>query len=414
MLKNFLKLIFDDYKLDNGFTNEFLINNNAFKIAFISSDNFNGSGAFISMVNLINILRNKYQLNVFVVLPEEGNGVELLEEFNIPFVIIKSFHWIIPVQNKDSIILKIKNFIKKFINKFAIYKISKLIQEYDIDLVHINTSYSYVGAVSSINNNVPFLWHLREFLEESMDYCIWDKNGYELINQSTKIIPISDSLKRKYETIFDSEKLIRIYNGIDDKKFYKPNKKIFEQDKLIFLIVGVVEYHKGQLDLAKACSKLYLNGFHNFEIWFVGGGNDLDIKNNILEIFDSSKMDNYKFFGFKKNVEEYYKKADISFTCSEFEAFGRTTVEAMLSGNLVIGSDSAGTKELIGDDRGILFKLHDSDDLYDKIKFAIDNPDLVKHIAQKGREYMYKNMTAEKNADNIFQLYSKVLLDKKL
>ena len=37
-------------------------------------------------------------------------------------------------------------------------------------------------------------------------------------------------------------------------------------------------------------------------------------------------------------------QADVSVVTSRCEAFGRVTVEAMLTGNLVLGADSAGTK----------------------------------------------------------------------
>lgn len=275
----------------------------------------------------------------------------------------------------------------------------------------MNTTYTYVGALASLKKNTPFIWHLREFLEEDHENMIWDKEeGYDLINNANKIVVVSDSLKRKYENIFDEDKLIRIYNGVDDKRFYKPNKSIFDNDKLIFIMVGVIESHKGQLDLARACLKLYENGFTNFELWFIGEG-DEKITSEIENMFVSAGMDNFIFFGYKSNVEYYYNKADISFNCSNSEAFGRTTVESMLSGNLVIGADSAGTKELLGEDNGVLFKLNDSDDLYEKIKFAIEHPEISKKIAKNGRKYMYENMTAEKNADNIFQLYSDILFN---
>ena len=50
---------------------------------------------------------------------------------------------------------------------------------------------------------------------------------------------------------------------------------------------------------------------------------------------------------FQSDLYELRKHADIALMCSRGEALGRVTVEAMLSENLVIGADSAGTKEII-------------------------------------------------------------------
>lgn len=393
-------------KLKNHIKN---INRNP-NILFIPSDNNRTSGAFISMVNLISILRDKYGLNIHVIIPNKGNGDELLKSMNIDYTLIQSHDWVIPLsQNRDSALLKeIEN--KKKVNKKAITKIKKYIKENNIDLVHINTTYSYVGAKAAIEMNIPFVWHLREFLEEDQGNTLWDRRkGNDLINKSNKIVAISDSIYSKYSSIFDKNKLVRIYNGIDANKFYNPNKEILKDQTITFIMVGGFEYYKGQIEFAEACSKLYNDGFNNFEILFVGTGKD-EVKNKVKNILSSIDDDKVKYLGYKKNVEDYYRKADISFTCSQSEAFGRTTVEAMLSGNLVIGADSAGTKELINDgETGILYSQGNSEDLYEKLKHSLLNIEKSKKIANNGRKYMYENMTAEKNADNIYKLYKEIL-----
>ena len=357
------------------------IENKSMNVLFLASDNDKTSGAFISMVTLVDILRKKYGMNVFVILPHNGDGVELLNDKEIPFKLIYSFSWVIPLEIKDSTITKIKGRVKRIINNIPIIQISRFIKQNDIDIVHINTTFSYVGAKSALRSKTHLVWHLREFLEQHQNNTLWDrKSGNELINKSDKIIVISDSLKKKYDNVFDE----------------------------VFIFVGRISYPKGQADLAKACSKLYSSGFTNFEVWFVGEEYD-NTKTEILDLFESTKMDNYKFLGHRDDVGELYELADISFTCSEFEALGRTTIEAMFSGNLVIGADSGATTELLNDNRGLLYNLHDPDDLFEKIKFAIDNPQISKKIAESGRKYMVENMGAEKNAEEIVKLYREIL-----
>lgn len=398
-------------KLTNNKKNTLVLpKKNNTRVLFISSDNNRTSGAFLSMANLITILRDKYNLDIFVILPNEGHGSEILDNMNIPYLLINSKDWVIPLNKiKDEIYYKEID-KKKYINEKAIKKISEFIKLNDVDLLHINTTYSYVGAKAALENSVPFVWHLREFLEEDQSNTLWDrKKGNELINRANNIIAISDSIYKKYENTFDKNRLVRIYNGIDANKFYKPDKSILNNEKIIFIMVGGFEYYKGQLEFAEACVKLYSNGYENFEVWFIGTGRK-DVQNEVENIFSSANMTNVRFIGYKSNVEDYYNKADISFTCAKSEAFGRTTVEAMLSGNLIIGADSAGTKELIDDGKtGFLYKHGDSTDLYEKMVFAIENIESSKEIAQNGRVYMFENMTSEKNADNIYDLYKSIL-----
>ena len=102
--------------IDDDSNNLNTIDSQSINLLFVASDNDKTSGAFISMVTLVDILRNKYGINVFVILPHKGDGVELLNDKKIPFKIIYSFTWVIPISVKDNKINKITRFIKRIIN----------------------------------------------------------------------------------------------------------------------------------------------------------------------------------------------------------------------------------------------------------------------------------------------------------
>ena len=94
------------------------------------------------------------------------------------------------------------------------WKRREFIRINDVDLVHINTSYSYVGAIAAQKENIPFVWHIRELLEEGQGNTMWDRQeGNKLINMSNKVITISDSVYEKYSDFIDEDKLITIYDG---------------------------------------------------------------------------------------------------------------------------------------------------------------------------------------------------------
>ena len=379
------------------------------RVLFMPSDNDRTSGAFLSMVNLVANLRDKFGVEAYVILPNEGDGEELLDDFNVNYHMVESKDWVIRLSTKKDSKFKEEVSKKRKINEEAIKKISKFIKINKFDILHINTTYSYVGAKAALNQKIPFVWHLREFLEEDQSKTLWDREkGNRLINKANNIIAISDSIFNKYKNTFDDNRLVRIYNGIDANKFYKPNKELFAADKIRFIMVGSFGLYKGQKEFAEACLKLYNSGVRDFEVIFIGRGSQ-DFQNEVQNILFPLRH-NVEFLGYKKDVENYYESADISFTCSQSEAFGRTTVEAMLSGNLVIGADTGGTIELIDDGKtGILYKQGDSNDLYEKMAYAVNHKEDMKIIADNGRNFMFKNMTAEKNAENIFNLYNNIL-----
>ena len=80
------------------------------------------------------------------------------------------------------------------------------------------------------------------------------------------------------------------------------------------------------------------------------------------------------------------KECDIICVCSYGEAFGLTTIEAMLSGALVVASDSGANSELIQDKvNGLLFKCDDYLDLSDKLFSSIKEKHFSREISRQGQ-----------------------------
>ena len=58
---------------------------------------------------------------------------------------------------------------------------------------------------------------------------------------------------------------------------------------------------------------------------------------------------------------------------------------------------------------GLYYEQGNPRDLYEKILFAANNKSESMKIAESGRKYMFENMSAEKNADEIHDLYMEIL-----
>ena len=95
---------------------------------------------------------------------------------------------------------------------------------------------------------------------------------------------------------------------------------------------------------------------------------------------------------------------------SKAEAFGRVTVEAMLSGAFVIGSDSGATAELIKNNvNGFLYKQGSEKSLCEAIIKAITHPQETKAMARVAQENAKQIFTAENNARQIYEVYQDIL-----
>ena len=378
---------------------------------FVSSDAYKGSGAFLSLLALNRTLNTKYKTKTKTVFPYYGSGQKLINDSNIDYAVIPSSDWIVPINYTPSKKERIKKYDEHTNNIMAAIKISTIVKRGHYNIIHSNTSYTYVGALASRICGVPHVWHIRELLEEDQNKQIMDKSaGYGLMSKSALVIAISKTVHDKYCRIVPANKVKVIYNGIDKNKFYRPAKTIFSGSKPIFLFVsGSDSPLKGRKELIDACAILKRQSI-DFELWFVGWCGD-----RLRDYIKNAGLSNETtFWDYQEKPEEFYEKADICFMCSRNEAFGRTTVEAMMAGNLVIGADVAATKELIKDGQTGLLYIHGNPySLAEKINYALSNQELMRIIADSGREEMSANFTAEKNAENILNAYKNLLKENK-
>lgn len=380
------------------------------KVLFISSDNNSTSGAFLSMVRLNEILNHIYGVQTKIILPKKGDGEDILIKAGIDYEYIYSYSWIIRREkNISNFIRSIIKWLLQCINLIAIKKIQNIIKRENIDIVHINTTFSYVGAKAALKEHVKLVWHLREFLEEDRNLKILNRRkGYKLINSADKIIAISESIYQKYLHIFSPNRLLTVYNGISVEEFYN-KKKIFLDDIFHFVIVGKVSLEKGQIDLIQACALLKKEKV-KFQLNIVG---DIDFvyKKELDKIIKKAQINQYiNFVGKQKDVKKFLKTADIAFMCSKNEAFGRVTVEAMLSGCLVVGADTSGTLEILqGGNYGIVYKQGNAFDLTEKILYINSHREKMKQLALEAQNYAMSNFSAVKNAKQIYDIYSAII-----
>lgn len=384
------------------------------KILFVSSDNNPSSGAFLSMVMLNRLLRDNFGVETMIVLPREGDGQKLLEDAHIPFTLIPSRDWVIPIPAKKRLRTILRLYAKRMVsylqNRQASARIAQLARQGNFDLIHINTTYAYVGALAAQKAHLPLVWHLRELLEEDQNRMIWDREkGYSLIRQSDRIIAISQCVYDKYAALLGPDRMRLVFNGIDTTFFYRPEKRIFERPKITIAYGGGYSVRKGVYELASALELLAESNTVDFELLLIGQTNP-----KFDRTIAGSKLSSHvRFLGYQKDVAQWYEKADIAITCSAMEAFGRKTVEAMLAGTLVIAANTGGSLDIIQDHcTGLLYDQGDPISLYSTVLWALSHQEKCQEIAAAGRTSAYENFNALRNASNIKQVYDEILNKK--
>lgn len=383
-------------------------------ILLVSSDNNKTSGAFLSLVELAVNLQTRYSHKVFVILPKLGDGISLLEEHHINYKIIPTLSWI--VYKNISIKSIVKYCIKGIgllLNVISILYLCFFIYKYKIDIVHNNTIFTYIGAVASKIMRKPLVWHIREDIENAfMSKLFNDRLGYKLINSSNSIIFVSNYIQSRYTRHIDDKKCIVIYDGIDTS-FYKV-RPILTDNLVNIAVIGHLNRNKNQIELIETLYNLISKRVTNFHLFIIGDG---ALRSELEEYVKNHSMDSYvSFYGRKSDLYRILDTIDIVVSCSKSEAFGRTLIEAMLHGCLVISSvneNNASNEIIESGENGLLYPLGDMSKLEYLLESILYNPQNQTYTvyAKKGQNSAFNRFTGNKTVESIQLVYSQLVRD---
>lgn len=380
------------------------------RVLFIENAGNKSAGAYHSMIALIRYLR-EYGVESYVAVSDKADGLDLLEKNNIPYIKMRAcaYTWII--SNKANKFERFKMPFKYLYSVFASRNLKKYIKNNNINLVHENTSACYIGAFAAYSLKIPHIWHIREFLEEDFNTSFWWKRlSLACINRSDAVITVSDAITKKYAGLIKKNLIHRIYNGIDVDFFYQ--KKAFRRldSTSNILCVGRVCEGKGQADVIKALAILKEKYNYTPQLYIAGIYKEEYKKLIITPARECGIGNNIHFMGQVNDMKELYKKMDILCMSSHKEAFGRVTIEAMLSGLLVVGANSGGTAEIITDNKtGYLYEAGNAEELANRLIHVFRNQEEATQAAMLGQKYAKEQYDAKRNAREIYELYKTLI-----
>jgi len=362
------------------------------------------SGASFSLISMAEELQRNGD-NVTVFIPYDGELNKLLEEKNIPYFVSRSFVWVKPVNQTWNIKEKILYQIKKIKNLHSEFIIYKFIKKNEIDIVHINALTAPWGAKASLLTHAKLVWHIREMLPIGINKEFINKEkSLSLINKSNRIIAISSAVREFYKNELTNVNLV--YNAIPTN-IKLEREEIFSEKTVKITFMGRIVPGKGLEDILKACRILSEKNI-NYILEIYGSGPQDYILSLKKQVNSMQLEDNVLFKGFTSEVHSIWNKTDIALVCTKAEAFGRVTVEAMLNQVLVIGANTGGTVEIVGNDRGFLYQEGQYEELAFYIIKAMDNIDRSRLMAKRGREFVVENFNTDVFRENIINEYKTI------
>lgn len=375
-------------------------------VLFIFHDCDFYSGATRSLLDMIDKYLVDKSVNLVALFPGiQGTAVDYLKNKGVK--IISSYYpWVIASIKEPWIIKRLAfpyRLLRYYFSVYKTYKLKDAIKHLKIDLVYTNTSTICVGGLINRFFKVPHIWHFREFVEEDhqYEYFLGRKKFYRFAYKySDEIVIISEKMYQKYSRHIPEGKLKIIYDDVSPK-YINPKSHFASNEKLELLIAGTLCETKGQYEVLQAISVLAKKGYDiTLNIAGKMGSNYFRF---LSDYVSRNQLNNHVVFhGLVKNMNKLRENMDIGIVASHFEAFGRVTVEGMLSSMAMIGRDSGATSELIQDGKtGLLYEPNNIEDLVNKIEYLCNNRTEIKRLALNGYQYARDNFTAGNCSDSL-------------
>ncbi len=301
-------------------------------------------------------------------------------------------------------------------------EVRKVLLDMDYDLLHSHSPppiMSFFGVRCANRKDVPFIltYHcdleLQNIFGPLMVQLYERTFGTYTVSKSDRIVTTTNSYGATSRAVWHEEADI-IPNAVDSSRFNPDNsgeeirKKHDLGDDKVVMYVGRIVYHKG-LEYFVESAK-YLGDDTKYIL--VGEG---DFMPELKKIVKRESLENKVIFAGRVTNEElpkYYAATDVFVlpSVSRLEAFGIVTMEAMASGVPVVVSDIPGVREVITEGRhGLLAEPMNSKDIAGKVRTILENPDLAQRMGKMGRKRIEEKFTWEKVAEEIEEVYEKLL-----
>lgn len=382
--------------------------------AFFFHDTDYYSGATRSLLDLIENYIVSSNIEVIAVFPKKmGSAIDYLKNKGVN--VICSRYWWLACGINERKCRRIVHFPKRLLElpvaKLWIrFKTVPLLKKYGVNIIYNNTSVILSGYWAANVMKVPVIAHFREFGEEDHKITIWfgRRKFYNMAANFDKIICISKSLENKYRSIMPNSSFQLLYDDLspqyinwsyDDKK---------TGDVFNILLVGSIAPGKGQLIVIKKLTNL-LRKNNNIKLFLAGQAYDKTYMGEIKNYIEVNHLqEKVQLLGLVKDMNSLRKDMHIGIVMSDMEAFGRVTIEGMLSGMIMIATNTGGSAELITD--GVTGYLVDKngDGLSATVQEIILNWDKQNNIRQCAFEYA-KGFTVGRCADGVAEVLRSVM-----
>ncbi|OGL41098.1 MAG: hypothetical protein A3C43_06600 [Candidatus Schekmanbacteria bacterium RIFCSPHIGHO2_02_FULL_38_11] len=309
-----------------------------------------------------------------------------------------------------------------FILFSELFKLKRVIERYDIDILHTHGSQdTWAGALSSIFIKKNLILIRTRHNTFQVKYNLFNRLLYKYLID--KLFIVSSGVKKEFEKFIQggelSEKrILTIHPGIDLNTFNLSlnGKKIRDElsldgNKILIGVIGRLAKEKGHIFFLKAAAEV-AKKINEARFLIVGEGPlRKELEEESVRLGLEGKI---LFLGFRSDIPEINAALDISVLPSiACESASLVIKESMALKKAVISTSFPGVTETIADgENGVIVPPGDHTAMADAMIRIISNQEIRKRLGEKGRQTIEKNFTEDVFINRIEEAYYNTMIEK--
>ena len=275
---------------------------------------------------------------------------------------------------------------------------ARSIKNWQAELVYGNTLQTFYAIEAAHRLNLPSVWNPRESepWETYFDFLppgISDR-GLRCFAYPYQVVFVSNATAQAYQRLNSHHNFMVIHNGLNRERFDAALRKVprpaarrqlkVPDQEILFLLVGTICERKGQIDLARAVSKLPEHIALRCKFMIVGDRESSyseEIKKAVRRLPFPRRF-RFDIIPETSDVGLFYTAADCFVCTSRVESFPRVILEALAAGLPIITTPVFGIAEQVKQDiSAVFYEPGDVEGLAGAIVSMVENAELRQRLA---------------------------------
>jgi glycosyltransferase involved in cell wall biosynthesis len=298
-------------------------------------------------------------------------------------------------------------------NLLAAYKIKRLSQRLQVDIVHMHCSPSHTLAIFSnlLGNKAKLVLSRRVIFPVRPNTLSQKKFNFPAIES---IICVSKAIQTVLEESINRKDIFNVvYDGVNLQSITKRRTETSIRDefnlhdKTLVVIIAALSPEKDHATFIEA-AKILANESEEFHFLIIGTGVEEKRVKQLIEAENLS--DTITMTGFRYDIPDILQDSDYFVMTSRMEGLGSSIIEAFANKTPVVATRIGGIPELVIDgETGLLASAGNAEEIASHVLTLQNSPELKKRLIENATNLLDQKLRIEITAKQTEDIYKEIV-----